>query len=91
VLVRQAADLVGFLAQKGMTEGMASHTQCPCLVSVGDRDELVPLQEAQRLSRVLANGELIVLPGVRHPFRTLREVPLLPMMLAFHQPEERRY
>jgi pimeloyl-ACP methyl ester carboxylesterase len=90
VLVRQAADLVGYLSEKGVTEGMAARTQCPCLVSVGDRDELVPLSEAQRLSRVLPHGELIVLPGVRHPFQTVREVPLLPMMQAFHHPEEKR-
>lgn len=90
VLVRQAADLVGYLSQKGVTEGMAAHTQCPCLVSVGDRDELVSLPEAQRLSRVLPKGELIVLPGVRHPFQSVREVPLLPMMQAFHKTSEVR-
>lgn len=90
VLVRQAADLVAYLSQKGVTEGMAAHTQCPALVSVGDRDELVSLPEAQRLSRVLAQGELIVLPGVRHPFPSIREVPLLPMMQAFHQTDQTR-
>lgn len=90
VLVRQAADLVAFISQKGITQGMAGHAQCPCLVSVGDRDELVSLPEAQRLSRILPRGELIVLPGVRHPFQTVREIPLLPMMQAFHQPDENR-
>ena len=85
VLVRQAADLVSYLSVNGITEGMAAHTQCPCLVSVGDRDELVSLPEAQRLSRVLQNADLIVLPGVRHPFQSLKEIPILPMMQAFHQ------
>jgi pimeloyl-ACP methyl ester carboxylesterase len=92
VLVRQAADLVGYLSQKGITEGMAARAQCPSLVSVGDRDEMVSLPEAQRLSRVLPQGDLIVLPGVRHPFHTLREVPILPMMQAFHtHHDDRRY
>lgn len=90
VLVRQAADLVGYLSEKGITEGMAAHAQCQCLVSVGDRDELVSLPEAQRLSRVLPNCDLIVLPGVRHPFQSLREVPILPMMQVFHQTDSRR-
>lgn len=85
VLVRQAADLVSYLSENGITEGMAGHTQCASLVSLGDRDELVSLPEAQRLSRVLPNGDLIVLPGVRHPFQSIREVPLLPMMQVFHQ------
>jgi pimeloyl-ACP methyl ester carboxylesterase len=91
VLVRQASDLVGYMSEKGVTEGMAARVQCPVLVSVGDRDELVPLPEAQRLSRVLPKGELLVLPGVRHPFATIRPVPLLPMLAEFHQaPEMRR-
>lgn len=90
VLVRQAADLVASMLDSGLTEGMAARAQCPVLVSVGDRDELVPLQEAQRLSRIFPRGELIVLPGVRHPFPMVRLVPLLPMMQAFHKPVERR-
>ncbi len=90
VLVRQAADLVSYLSEQGITEGMAAHAQCPCLVSVGDRDELVSLPEAQRLSRVLPKADLIVLPGVRHPFQSLKEIPILPMMQAFHRTAVRR-
>jgi pimeloyl-ACP methyl ester carboxylesterase len=90
VLVRQAADLVGYLSEKGLTEGMANQVQSRCLVSVGDRDEMVSLPEAQRLSRALPNGQLIVLPGVRHPFQTVHEIPILPMMQAFHQSDSRR-
>jgi pimeloyl-ACP methyl ester carboxylesterase len=83
-LVRQAADLVEYLVEEGITEGMAARAQCPVLVCVGDRDELVPLQEAQRLSRIFSNGSLLVLPGTRHPFQTARLVPLLPTMQEFH-------
>jgi pimeloyl-ACP methyl ester carboxylesterase len=90
VLVRQASDLVAYLSEKGLTEGMVVRVQCPVLVSVGDRDELVPLPEAQRLSRVFPKGELLVLPGVRHPFATIRPMPLLPMLLEFHQPPDLR-
>lgn len=85
ILVRQAADLVSYLVTNGLTERMVTHTQCPVLVSVGDRDELVPMNEALRLARLLNNGELIVLPGVRHPFQSIRAIPLLPMMQYFHR------
>lgn len=85
ILVRQAADLTTLLVTQGLTERDLKHMQTPTLVSVGDRDELVPLNEAQRLSRTLPNGSLIVLPGVRHPFQTVRLIPLLPMMQEFHQ------
>lgn len=85
ILVRQAADLVSYLVTNGLTERMVAHTQCPVLVSVGDRDEMVPMNEALRLARLLNNGELIVLPGVRHPFQSIRAIPLLPMMQYFHR------
>lgn len=85
VLVRQAADLVSIMVTNGVTEHMAGHTQCPVLVSVGDRDELVPVNEALRLSRLFQKGELLVLPGVRHPFQSIRPIPLLPTMQYFHR------
>ena len=83
-LVRQAGDLVATLAQEGVTEGMARRVRIPVLVSVGDRDELVPLPEAARLARAFPAGQLLVLPGVQHPFTTVPRVPLLPMMQQFH-------
>jgi pimeloyl-ACP methyl ester carboxylesterase len=85
ILVRQAADLTNYLVDNGITERIVAHTQCPVLVSVGDRDELVPVNEALRLARVFNKGELIVLPGVRHPFQTVRPVPLIPTMQFFHR------
>lgn len=85
ILVRQAADLVSYMVTNGLTERMSAHTQCPVLVSVGDRDELVPVNEGLRLARLFNHGELIVLPGVRHPFQTVRAIPLLPMMQYFHR------
>lgn len=83
LLVRQAAELTESMAKDGITEKQVQNFQCPLLVSVGDRDELVPLVEAQRLSRIVPHGELIVLPGVRHPFSSLRTMPLLPMIKYF--------
>lgn len=84
-LVRQAGDLVAATANEGLTEGMARRAQIPVLVSVGDRDELVGLPEAARLAQVIPNGALLVLPGVRHPFSSIPEIPLLPMMRQFHR------
>ena len=85
ILVRQAGELIHTLAANSLTDRDLSRVQTPALVSVGDRDEIVPLNEAQRLSRSLPHGSLIVLPGVRHPFQTIPPVPLLPMMKAFHR------
>lgn len=90
MLVRQAADLWARLAQEGLTEGVLRRVQIPVLVSVGDRDELVPLPEALRLSRIFPRGQLLVLPGVRHPLNAVPVVPLLPMMQTFHRSPSRR-
>lgn len=90
ILVRWAADLVNILVEKGLTENMVSRAQLPVLVSVGDRDEMVPLPEAHRLSRVLSNSELLVLPGVRHPFQTIRPIPFLPALQHFQKNPPRR-
>ena len=90
MLVRQAADLSAHLAQEGLTEGVLRRVQAPVLVSVGDRDELVPLPEALRLSRIFPQGQLFVLPGVHHPLSAVPVVPLLPMMQTFHRPPARR-
>lgn len=89
-LVRQAADLVGYLAQKGITERMAAQAQCPVMVSVGDRDEIVPVAEAHRLSRIFPKGTLFVQPGVRHPFHSVRPIPMLPMMQYYYKTALRR-
>ena len=72
------------LVEGGIAERLLKNVQVPVLVSVGDRDELVLLPEAFRLSRALPNGELLVLPNTRHPLQTVRLVPLLPMMQIFH-------
>lgn len=84
VLVRQAAELTFHLVKDGVAERQLKNAQLPVLVSVGDRDELVLLPEAFRLSRALPQGELLVLPNTRHPLQTVRLVPLLPMMQVFH-------
>jgi pimeloyl-ACP methyl ester carboxylesterase len=83
-LVRQAAALTVSLVEGGVAERQLKNLQLPVLVSVGDRDELVLLPEAFRLSRALPQGELLVLPNTRHPLQTVRLVPLLTMMQAFH-------
>jgi pimeloyl-ACP methyl ester carboxylesterase len=82
-LVRQAADLTATIAENGVTEEMARQSALPVLVSVGDRDELVPVHEAYRLSRTLPQGQLLVLPATRHRLASVKLVPLLPAMQTF--------
>ena len=89
-LVRQTADLIGLISEDAITERMAARIQTPILVSVGDHDSSVPLLECARLSHILPNGGLLVLPHTRHPFSTVSAIPLIPMMRAFHRAPSRR-
>lgn len=84
-LARQAGDLTSYLSEHGLTERMASSAQIPILVSVGDRDELVPVQEAFRLSRALNHGRLVVLPGVNHPLASAENPLMLTAMISHFQ------
>jgi pimeloyl-ACP methyl ester carboxylesterase len=83
ILVRQAADLITYISRSGITENMAGMVECPVLVSVGDRDELIPVAEALRLSSLFTKGGLLVLPGVSHSFQSAPSVTLLQPMLSF--------
>lgn len=85
ILVRQCADIINTFVDGGVTEGMVNRMQIPTLISIGDRDEMVPLPEAQRLSRVIPNGELLVLPRVKHPFNTIVPIPFVPAIQYFHK------
>ncbi len=82
-LVRQAADLIAYISSNGMTEHMARYANCPTLISVGDRDEMIPVEEALRLSCLFEKGALPVLPGVSHSFHAASVQALLPPLLAF--------
>jgi len=82
-LVRQSADLISQISTNGITERMAGFTSCPILVSVGDRDEMIPVAEAARFSCVFEKDALLVLPGVSHSFHAASTQALLPPILSF--------
>lgn len=84
-LLQEAAGMVEQMPALGLSEEQASAASCPVLVSAGNRDDLVPVEEALKLSRALPTGELLILPGVRHPFLTIPQNLLLPVLQEFHR------
>ena len=71
-LLDTAADLVKTMPEQGPTIEQAAGANFPVLVSVGDRDKLVSLEEVMRLVGVLPQGEMAVLPATPHPFQRVR-------------------
>ncbi len=65
-LCRAASAMILGLAGHFPEDALASVT-VPVCVSIGDRDELVPIDEAVALFRALPAGSLAVLPATRHP------------------------
>lgn len=53
--------------------------QQPCLVMVGDRDAMVPVEETRQVQLSLPNASLAVLPNTPHPINKVD-----PDVLAFH-------
>ncbi len=66
ILCKAASDYVRTLSGAFPDEDVRAIT-IPVCVSIGDRDELVPLNEAARLFHLLPKGSLSVLPSTRHP------------------------
>lgn len=87
-MLREAAEMVELMPSLGLNEQQAAQATCPILVSAGNRDDLVPVEEALQLSRALPAGELLIMPGVRHPFPTIPQSLLLSVMLGFHKKRE---
>ena len=93
-LLRRCADLVSAVAAEGLTETDLSRVACPTLVSVGDRDVLVPVEEALRLQRSLPQGQLLVQPSVGHPLgqapAALLRAAIARLIEAAESPDDRR-
>ena len=78
-----AARFVRTMPEQAPTLKQAAEANFPILVSVGDHDKLVTLEEAIRLFRSLPKGELLVLPATRHPFQSVQIDSFLPVILHF--------
>jgi pimeloyl-ACP methyl ester carboxylesterase len=75
--------LVINLPDTGLTEMELEDINFPVMVSVGDRDELVPVSEAVDLYKHMPQCELSVFPDTLHPISSLRNHVFLPVFRDF--------
>lgn len=71
------------LPDAGLTEMDLEEAKFPVVVSVGDRDELVPATEAVDLYHALPKGQLAIFPDTNHPLGALRDHVFLPVFKDF--------
>ncbi len=81
-LCRAAGEFVQSLPGKFL-EADCGAIGIPVQVSIGDRDDLVPVAEAASLARALPRGSLAVLPDTRHPIGACDPALLAGQMRAF--------
>jgi pimeloyl-ACP methyl ester carboxylesterase len=67
----------------GLTEADLEDLELPVMISVGDRDDLVPVSEAVDLYKSLRNGQLCVFPDTFHSLESLRDHVFLPVFKDF--------
>jgi len=67
----------------GITEFDVEDFETPVVVSVGDRDELIPVNEALDLQKALQRGQLCVFPDTSHALPALRDHMFVPVFKDF--------
>jgi pimeloyl-ACP methyl ester carboxylesterase len=82
-LLGSAKDFIETMPTEGLTENGLKLANFPVLVSVGDADEMISQEEAQRLASVLPKGTLNVLTGTRHPMQHVQKIPFIEGALLF--------
>jgi len=84
-LLKIAVPFLRTMPEKAANLEQASKAGFPVLVSVGDHDQLIELEEAIRLFRSLPQGELLVLPATRHQLHSVQLDTFVPVMLNFFE------
>ena len=82
-LLKEAASFIQNKGGKTLSREDLEHANFPVLVSVGDRDDLIPVEEAVRFYRSLPKGELLIMPNTNHSIRSVREDIFVPAVLDF--------
>jgi pimeloyl-ACP methyl ester carboxylesterase len=80
LLARTAALMTELGRQPTVNASVLSRISQPTRLMVGDRDNVVTIDETAAAARRLSSGELCVLPGTPHPFEQV-SIPLLATLL----------
>jgi pimeloyl-ACP methyl ester carboxylesterase len=77
-VLASTADLMHGLGERPLlTPETVASLHTPVRLCLGDRDEMVTLDETVAIYRALPQAELAVLPGTRHPIEKVRVAELL--------------
>jgi len=66
-----------------LNETVLAHIQLPVLLGIGDRDNMVSLDETLAIYKTLPQAQLYMLPGTKHPIETVNIDMLITLLTAF--------
>jgi pimeloyl-ACP methyl ester carboxylesterase len=84
-LMVSAREFVTTLPHEGLSEQSLSLARFPVCVSLGDRDEMIARDEAERIASLLPDARLDILPETRHAIQRLQTSLFIEHALAFFQ------
>jgi pimeloyl-ACP methyl ester carboxylesterase len=94
ILLASSAEFLRRMLAEGLTENALKLANFPTLVSVGDADEMVSVQETEMLGATLPYGMVHTFPDTRHPIHKLDKKFFLDIAFSFfnatHRGESRR-
>lgn len=72
VLTKTASMMIDLGHSPRLTTETMDQVHCPVRLMLGDRDEMVTLEETRSFQQATPGSELSVLPGTRHPIEKVR-------------------
>jgi pimeloyl-ACP methyl ester carboxylesterase len=85
VLRKTSEMMINLGKNKLLTNGDLSMIENEVLLSVGDRDNMVTIEETVEVFRNLKNGKLLILPGTPHPIEKISAHRLALEMKSFFE------
>lgn len=82
-VVQQTANMMQLLSKKPLSEKDFQKIEIPVRLAVGDCDQMVSINETEKVYRSLKEGSLLVLPSTQHPYEKIDITRLTNELKAF--------
>ena len=70
------------MTNDGIAHQQLSHVAFPIVVSIGDADDMIPREEAERLVTLLPNAQLQILERTKHPMQSVQKAPFVDLAFS---------
>jgi len=82
-LLKASSMFIESIQRDGLGQTDLSRAAFPIAVSIGDADELIPREEAERLVSLLPDARLSIMNNTKHPMQSVQKGPFVDFAQAF--------